>query len=92
MRWLKKWIRDWLEDDEPPRSLEIKIGDDRTEVFPERAVGTALFVTWHQGSRVITAAQAVDKYKYWKVWKAFSKGSKIQWEDGDKFDPQEERR
>ena len=85
IRWLKRWIRDWLFD-EPPTSIECTIDGMVKNMAISGVVGLRLMVSDGRSTMLIGEREASDKEKFWKAWKHHNKANLL-WEDGTKFDP-----
>lgn len=89
LNWIRNKLREWLAEEESFATIQVRLNDEIREVAIQGAIGTALLIQHARGERLITEAQAVDKKRFWRAWRFWSKmqGQELKWEDGKEFSP-----
>lgn len=90
--WIKRRLREWLNDEPLSTTLEIMLDGDIKKVVATGRIGQRLicFVPSNRGHREYLAAehQACDKDHFWGLWRQFGGvESGATWEDGTPFSP-----
>lgn len=76
--------------EEGPLSLDVVVRGVRMKVTAEAAVGLRLQVQTDRGELIIADPAAVDRARYWRIWKQLQPpGQQILCEDGVPFCPDE---
>lgn len=89
LKWLKRKIRSWLKEEEPPiTSMECWIGGSVRRMAVGSARGLKLEVMDGTGQYLVGAEKALDQKLFWKAWKQKTGNVDLRWEDGSKCDPE----